>query len=334
MAEFRAQLGASLGRAAALQLKFDAPAVAADATWLQPLLRDSKAGGRSRDQIAELAAARLAKVAAPALLADSYLQTRGYFTVRIVASGLDTMAGRALLIARIGDAKVPRADRLRYAGALGNLDLLLHPSEAALGDIAALALRVRADQTLTSSLLGALGSSSQISYGSAQEARVTAQKWRPALAQLRQLYRQTNSPKLRFQIETLTFNADPQALRSFSPSLGPVLSLVEFPADPARIEQLKERQLFYTYDIRQLEANPNGWKPQIEMLNLATSKSYFLSSPNNSAPNSFRKEPGSSSGGETIAIPANVPPGQYLVRYRFLKDGRVVSVGHGFEIKL
>ena len=28
------------------------------------------------------------------------------------------------------------------------------------------------------------------------------------------------------------------------------------------------------------------------------------------------------------------PPGRYLVRYRFSKNGRVVSVGHGFEAQL
>ena len=331
--EFGAQLSRSLERAAQLKLKFEAPAAPGDVVWLRELLLPAQNTGRfGRDQIAELAAARLIKVAAPATLAELYLQTKERFTARILADGLNTAPGRALLMKRIGDAGEPRANRLRYAGAVGNFNLLLVPDTAVLRDLATLALQVRADEKLAEIILDSLGASSQISYGSPQSAREAAQKWRPALAQLRQLHGQTSSPKLRFLIETLTFNADPQALPRFYPSLGPVLSLLNLPDDPSRYGKPAGRALVVEYEIRVVRANAKGWTPQIELRNLATKRSTFLPAP--FADKLSFAQLSNASGIEPLTIPANVPPGQYLVRCRFLKAGQIMSVGHGFETQL
>ena len=336
LAEFRASLATSLERVRVLKAKFDAPAVAADVPWLKELLRSSASDGFSaRNQIAEDAATRLTKVAAAPVLADALLQSRDYNVNRILSSGLNTAAGRALLLRRIADAKEPRANRLSFAGAVNGFDLLMNPDAATLNDVARVATRVQSDEALTGALLQALGASSQISYGSPQEARAAAQKWRPALEQLRRLHAQTSSPRLRFQIEMLTFNADPQRLKQFYPTLGPVLSLIHAPDDTAQYGAPKGRALVFEYEIRRLQANPQGWTPQIELINLATKKRFYLTSPGAAnIPDSFDTQAGSSGGSEAIAIPARVPPGQYLVRYRFSRNGRVVSVGHGFKAKL
>lgn len=333
---FRATLSESLRRADELKTKFDAPAAAADVIWLRALLRSSRRSGFfGRDHIAELAAARLAKVAAPATLADALLEARDYQFREVLAGGLNTAPGRALLLQRIGDAREPRPNRLGFAGALGSFNVLLHPDTKVLSDIAGLAFRVRGDTKLTGALLGAMGASSQISYGSAQSAQEAAQKWRPALQQLKQLHAQTSSPTVRFQIETLTFNTDPQALWHFYPTLGPVLSLPRLPDNPANYGKPTGRALVFEYEIRRLEANPNGWTPQIELLDLASRRRYYLASSNAGNKNiSFNTKPGSSGGSESLSIPANVPSGKYLGRYRFLRNGRAVSVGHGFEAQL
>ena len=336
VAAFRASLVQSLQRARALKAKFEAPAVAADVPWLRELLRPSpRQGIFGRNQIAEDAATRLAKVAAPPVLADALLQARDYQVNSILASGLDTKAGRALLLHRIADPNEARAHRLHFAGAVRNFNLLLNPETATSNDVARVALRVRGDEQLTGTLLEALGSSSQISYGSPQGAREAARKWRPALEQLRRLHAQTSSPRLRFQIEALTFNTDPQLLQLFYPTLGPVLSLLHAPDDAAQYGKPQGRSLIYEYEIRVLQANPKGWTPQIELLNLATRQRFSVASKSaGNIPDFFKNQTGSSSGSEAIAIPKSVPSGRYLVRYRFARNGRVVSVGHGFEASL
>ena len=274
--EFRAKLSESLRRTDELKTKFEAPATSADVPWLRELLRSSqRTGFFGRDKIAEIAATRLVKVATPTTLADALLKSQDYQITGILAGGLNTEPGRALLMKRIGDAQEPRADRLRYAGALNSFNLLLHPDATILSELAKLAMRVRSDETLTETILSSMGASSQISYGSPQSAREAAKKWSPALEQLRQLHGQTTLPKLRFQIETLTFNTDPEALQRFYPSLGPVPSIIHLPDDPAEYSKPAGRALTFEYEIRVLKANSNAWTPQLNCLTSITSGATF-----------------------------------------------------------
>jgi hypothetical protein len=370
-AKWRVALQTSIAQAALLRQKLIGEPKPGDIPWLVAFLKNRAAIDAAAkkayprvwwcDAAAGAAVVRLASLRDPASLFDAIAQDRSHdYLLRM---GLNSPAGRDYLLASIDAPKQSQSSKLRAAELLGTFSDLYHcsatvtpadgldeevqdyslefddgPADPTNGSyitrIAGLVASHIDDDELAVQLLRSLVGMADRRYsvfrlGDAE--RIIEPDFVAAAAALKKAYVPGASPRACYLIEWFCARIGRDAFANLHSTHGPIICILS-PFDPAQYREPipPGRSLVIRYEMANLpwvtdarSGLPN--RVQLVLQPLTGGREYVL--PTRATAPAY----GPTEGRDAVAIPAALPPGDYKVFFRFLRNGKPVGESYGFE---
>ena len=336
---FREQIRQGLRNADALNQLVDAPSDELDVERLLELLKERKPADDvwgARDHFLSVAGQRLGETLDPELLSRA-LTVTGMDSARSIYRGFHTPRGREFLLAKLEDVATPLRKREHYAAVLSQAGVhdrtivagrgdKFWQDAAAIGDVEPDAMprvvrlirRYGSHEGLCRELISLI-----TGFVPANPLQVSTER-RAALDELKVFYATKPSAWIQYSIENALSHSR-WAYAELNSSCGDMLSLVELPRGVPQPVDGKSLRLQYVFLNRNaLDAD----RQALVFKNTATGATHAIDV-------GWKLIGGSSvSGTETVELSKDLPAGKYEVYLQLWRKERVVSRGHGFEIKL
>jgi len=286
-----------------------------------------------RDYFAERICIRFANTHDLILLSEALPLAKEHHEISILQRGFGTPRGRDYLLAKVGDAKEPAANRLRYSYAMREVGDVYGSTFTEIGAngfrpvgeadegnsgyitrIAKTASANRKDEALCGNLIRC------IRIGQNRPAPLMADLG-GAVAVLKELYDAKPSQNLQFAIETAMADM-PEAYEKLKSPCGTFISILRH-VEAANYIKPEKRSLIFEYDYSSSLLSRNAEvQPLVVLVHQGTQKRHVF-------PSQLKIRGGQAGGGSnSVELPKDLPAGRYHVFFQLSDGGKVISTGH------